>query len=210
MKYRLILFFIIAAYLSEGQSSWEINGGIGYSNVLIFWNNEQIVFVDPPNSPNYILTYNFSVNKIIFRAKKFEIKLGFGFIQRGSADYEHIYAPVDTIVPHKLLYLGFPFCIDYRLLENKEIYFCTGITPALLIRNKLDDISGNGLHDHAFYFAKKYQLNYEFGFRFPLYKQINGKFNFTRGIYSLSEIPDPYEKRREINISFDFCLIYKF
>ncbi len=212
MKYLLIsLIIFLGVLLTYGQSKFEVYAGIGYSNILKYQGSAQTFGLLPYGAPNYRVTYNGGINFELYSNYYFNLKIGLGYYQRGSSDF--ISLGKSNLAP-QLGYIRFPININYKLLNDKHFYFSGGIAPGILVKNYSKVIDFN-----AFTAAKKFQIDYELGIIFPVYKHFNCKITFAKGILPIDD-PDsgisfrfpnyPPGLLRNINISYDLNLIYKF
>lgn len=213
---KLIFIFILSSVLtiSTAQSRWEIYCGVGYSNIIEYRGTSQLVKIIPFSSPNFRVTFHGGINYTLFRNRFIDFKTGIGYFQRGSLDYLTLgYGPQDPILAPEMDYIRMPMNANYRLMEGKEFYFSGSLTPGLMVRNYSKEHFGE-----AFTYPYFFQLDYELGFCFPLYKKIHGKLNYTKGLipvynpdvgngYRLPPIPDGVINN--LNISFDLSIIYK-
>ncbi|MEZ4907823.1 MAG: outer membrane beta-barrel protein [Saprospiraceae bacterium] len=223
---KIILFisFLILSFsnIYSQCTKWEIFGGIGFSNIMVYDNDIQALYIYPPGAPNFLLTFHGGVNYNIIENKYCKVSTGLGFFTRGSSDFVLEYNETEgIIVPHRIGYIRLPINFNYRLLKEKNYYFFIGITPAYLIWNNFPQYVHNfeSGKDPVFEYAIPFQFEYELGFLFPIlkYNHFFGKCSYSKGITTLDEksgsVIGPNLQPTVLskyNISFDLSLFYKF
>jgi hypothetical protein len=180
---------------------------VGYSrsNINDYLNGQNQVFNYPVNSPNYLNTFHFGINKNILKKKSHFLQVGLGIFGRGSKDFAHIIYPVDTVIVHQLYYASIPIQANLKLLNSKNIFFTFGFSPSYLLKqSKLFNV-------RVFPKANYLQFDYSIGVRTNLFSRLDLKVVFSQGLIKLTkrESNIEYLQSRVINHSFDFSLIYK-
>jgi len=207
VKYFIIYWLALITFKIPclSQSGWEVYAGYSRSNLNDYLLGQNRVFIYPINSPNYLNTFHFGVNKTLLQKHNHYFQIGLGIFGRGSKDYSHIIFPVDTVIVHQLYYAALPIQANLKLLNSKDVFFTLGMSPSyLLIQTKFDGL-------RIFPKANYFQMDYNLGFRAKIYDNFDLKVCYSQGLINVSNRDSSVEylKTKILNHSFDFSIIYK-
>lgn len=210
MKYLTLLLFLIIGLAANAQfrGKTEIYAGVSYSNINPQMNGHQVVRFHPVNGPNFRPLPHLGVSWEFLKYEPVNLQIGLSLAGRGAKNEAHVVAPIDTISEAILLYIHMPITFNFRLLDNKDIFFSAGLLPGYLL-GQSEPYKDAGLP--VFVTAYPFQLDFHLGVRAGLSEKFATRVSFTRGFFSIDHVTSNfnYLKDTKINISFDLSLIYR-
>ncbi len=205
----IILFFEV--FQLSAQKPWNLYAGISYTNVLDKLNDAQVVYYRNKNAPNYLVNFHLGINKQLIHSKRLNFLIGLGIYGAGAKDGPFILSQDNVNNTNRFYYLKMPFTLEYRILKSKDFFLKASLLPSNLLF-RVEACNDDGYCRLGFGTYGFYQLDYNIGLGFPIYKKLSGSVDFTRdfisnNLGSIQDIEGLFEKH--IHIAFNSTLYYR-
>ena len=205
--YYLIIFFSFGINSVYSQSTWSINGGLSYTNVIHSLNGQQVVYTHKPNSPLWNIGFKIGISKYFFQNERFSLTSGIGTVLRGDKDSRLILLPEMKLASLRLIYLSVPLTVNYKILNQNILNLKAGISgDYLLWQNKL---VGHLTYFPIESFLDKWEVSAHMGFSFIINNKLSLDILYSQGLTNIYNTETPNAIWSYKNQAFESSINYR-